>query len=314
MTDRTFTRSQGYNERDLLNFAFDHLASSRILFESSPSCHDSAAALGHLAVEQLMKAALLYCQDEFPGTHDLLLLKRLLLEAKPHQHSVLFTEEGSAILERINELVWIRYPHPSGSPEIGSDDWPPLKALALALVRILPEEIGREFRTSLEKGGRVLMQKYVGVGAGAGEVTTHNAHEDFNVRRERLEAARVLMMTAYDRALLTLSGGAFSLSILFWKEIATSPTPFSRIFLLSGWTLFGLSLVVTIASFLVSERAHARELDDLDRAVGTKVLVPGGHLEGVLLFMSRAAGALFCAGLLMMLVFAAMNLYGGEQL
>jgi HEPN domain-containing protein len=156
---RVFTRADGYSERDLLHFAYDHLASAKVLFERSPSCHDSAAALSHLGIELLLKALLLLHRDEFPATHDLRRLQRLLVAAAPH---LSFTTEGNSVLSRINEFASLRYPEPNGSPEVGNEDLPPILRLVEALAAALPTELRAEFRTSNEKGGRVLMEKYVG--------------------------------------------------------------------------------------------------------------------------------------------------------
>ena len=104
-----FKREDGYSEKDLLHFAYDHLASAQVLFERSPSCYDSAGCLGHLGIELLLKALLLHRTDEFPAMHDLAQLRRLVQQTSP---AFEFTEEGWSVLSRVNKFFGLRYPAP----------------------------------------------------------------------------------------------------------------------------------------------------------------------------------------------------------
>lgn len=67
--------------------------------------------------------------------------------------------------------------------------------------------------------------------------TVEPTSEDPKDRRARLEAARSAMAAAHDRALLTLSAGAFSGSILFYEKIA--PHLQARGWLVAAWLFFG---------------------------------------------------------------------------
>ncbi len=151
-----FTRADGYSEEDLLNFAHDHLASAKVLFERSPSCYDSAACLGHLCIELLLKALLLHRTDRFPATHDLARLRRLLEHAAPE---IKFTDEGRSVLSRINKFFSLRYPAPGGAEPLGTEDVIPLRNLADALVAAFPPQLHQEFAAKLKKGERVLRSK-----------------------------------------------------------------------------------------------------------------------------------------------------------
>lgn len=153
---RNFTRADGYAERDLLHFAFGHLASAKLLFDHSPTCYDSAAALSHLAIELLLKALLLLHNDQFPRTHDLPRLFGKLVKAVPE---IEITQEEKSVLSQINNFAFLRYPDPSGSPDIGSEDLQPILNLAASLRKALPSELQQEFHTKLEKGNRILMRK-----------------------------------------------------------------------------------------------------------------------------------------------------------
>ena len=155
---RIFTRADGYTERDLLHFAFDHLTSAKLLFDRSPTCYDSAAALSHLAIELLLKALLLLHQDRFPATHDLQMLFKILVQAVPE---IKITQEERSVLSQINAFALLRYPDPNGSPEVGSEDLKLILQLATTLIKRFPYELRQEFRTKLEKGNRILMHKLI---------------------------------------------------------------------------------------------------------------------------------------------------------
>lgn len=154
---RVFTRSDGYTENDLLHFAHDHLASAQVLFERSPSCYDSGAVLGHLGIELLLKALLLHRTEQFPATHSLGKLRRLLARTEPIE----FTEEDRAILSRIDGFFSLRYPTPEGSETLGTEDLPALLNLSRAIVSAFPQALRNEFATQSQKGGRILMRKPV---------------------------------------------------------------------------------------------------------------------------------------------------------
>jgi len=156
--NRSFTRADGYSEKELLHFAYDHLASATVLFERSPSCYDSAATLSHLAIELLLKALLLHHRGHFPATHDLGRLRRLFTKSAPW---VEFTTEGRSVLSRVNRFSSLRYPEPRGSESVGTEDLEPILNLVHALMSAFPPELQQEFRSTTEKGDRILMQRPV---------------------------------------------------------------------------------------------------------------------------------------------------------
>ena len=69
----------------------------------------------------------------------------------------------------------------------------------------------------------------------------------------------------FDRYILTLSAGALALSLAFVRELAPTPHSGSTILLAGVWLAFGLALIITLLSFLVSQTALRRQRDLLDR-------------------------------------------------
>lgn len=65
----------------------------------------------------------------------------------------------------------------------------------------------------------------------------------------------------FDRSILTLSAGALALSLTFVEKIAPNPLPESVRMLLAAWIFFGGTILITLISFLVSQRAYQRQRD-----------------------------------------------------
>ena len=65
----------------------------------------------------------------------------------------------------------------------------------------------------------------------------------------------------YDRGILTLTAGAFGLSFFVLQQINQ---PKELWLIGGGWFGFGLSLVLTMISFLTSQDAYRKQVDILD--------------------------------------------------
>lgn len=88
--------------------------------------------------------------------------------------------------------------------------------------------------------------------------------EAYLEERKTLVEAEGEASQSLDKALITLSAGAFGLSLLFISRIA--PEPEALLWLYAAWGGFILSLVSILSSFLASQKAFrkARELLDDD--------------------------------------------------
>lgn len=73
------------------------------------------------------------------------------------------------------------------------------------------------------------------------------------------EAARL-----FDKAILTLTAGAFGLSLAFIRQIAPSIREGTIYCLIFGWAGFSLSLLSTLISFLSSQYACKRQIEILE--------------------------------------------------
>ncbi len=155
---RVFRTKDGYDPKDLLRYAEDHLASAQVLFRAGFRCYDSAGSLSHLGLELILKCLLLRQTGEFPDEHDLTTLFRQLAHAGVKV--ALSTEQQSAI-EKLNSFATIRYPDPQNPVQIGTGDWDIVFEMYKSLFAQLPDELKKRPAGDerVTKGGRVLMVK-----------------------------------------------------------------------------------------------------------------------------------------------------------
>ena len=70
----------------------------------------------------------------------------------------------------------------------------------------------------------------------------------------------------YDAALLSLSSGAFILSVAFIADLPKELTPTLIYLLKSSWVSFAATIIIVLASFRVSQHAFHAQMDNLDKA------------------------------------------------
>jgi HEPN domain-containing protein len=155
---RRYLATDGFRSADLLQYARDHLASARLLFDTSFQAFDSAGHLSHLGIELLLKAVLLDLVGEFPNEHKLRVLVDEIRMTKP---TSLDDEDAQRLLTRLEPFVVLRYPNPSEPVTVGSEDMASIDRVCEAILG----EMSIDFRTKYmeadptTKGGRVLMSR-----------------------------------------------------------------------------------------------------------------------------------------------------------
>jgi hypothetical protein len=128
--------------------------------------------------------------------------------------------------------------------------------------------------------------------------------------KEELKSYRDFLMKAdhqaslnYDKAVMTLSGGALGISMTFLKDIVPSPLPETKFLLYISWISMAVSLASILVSYLFSMaslRNAIRQVDDgtiyTKKARGfsarftafLRVLASVGFLVGVIGFICFA--------------------------
>ncbi len=72
------------------------------------------------------------------------------------------------------------------------------------------------------------------------------------------------VLESYDKAMMTLSGGALAISLTFINDIVTSPKPGTVALLVTAWSLLTLSVVAILASIFAAHIAHRKAIEQVD--------------------------------------------------
>ena len=94
---------------------------------------------------------------------------------------------------------------------------------------------------------------------------TWQEHEQYKIyldRRQELVNSKFKVAEDFDKALLTLSGGALGISMTFIKDIVIKPE--HKWILVISWTCFGLSIIILLLGFHVCRKAYMQEIVSLD--------------------------------------------------
>ncbi len=70
----------------------------------------------------------------------------------------------------------------------------------------------------------------------------------------------------FDKHMLLLSSGTFGVTFSFIEKF-TNGIFINSFFLLFGWGLFALSILSTLMSFLISQIAYKKAIDELDKMI-----------------------------------------------
>lgn len=162
---RTFLRSEGYSERELLLAGSHHVVAAAHLYESASFMDlDSAGYLSHLGLELVLKAIVLYVLGCFTDEHH---LTRLVATIRAQGLDLALTEEELSLVNRLDHFFELRYPNPSAPVSIETDDGTQVLKLFLRICEGFPQPL-RSIVDHLRdpgpdgffhKGGRVFLFK-----------------------------------------------------------------------------------------------------------------------------------------------------------
>jgi hypothetical protein len=111
----------------------------------------------------------------------------------------------------------------------------------------------------------------------------------------------------YDKAVLTLSGGALGISFAFLKDVV-GPGPLSQVsLLLAAWLLWGGSIVSTLTSFWFSQLALRTAIAQVDKNT-IRDQFPGRAFSRITSGLNALGGLAFVAGVVLMVLFVMANI------
>ena len=115
------------------------------------------------------------------------------------------------------------------------------------------------------------------------------------------------MRSAYDKAVLTLSGGALGISLAFLRDVADKTSLKSTGWLLTAWVLWGISVTTVLISFFTSSVAIRKAIEQTDERL-IYIETPGGLFNHITKWLNPLAGLLFLLGVIAIVVFVGRNI------
>ena len=125
--------------------------------------------------------------------------------------------------------------------------------------------------------------------------------------RKMLLEAEQKMQSSYDKAVMTLSGGALGRSLAFIKDIADKTSLKSTGWLLTAWVLWGFSVTLILASFFTSSLAIRRAIRQTDEKL-IYIEFAGGVLNRITSWLNPLAGGFFFLGVIAIVIFVGGNI------
>ena len=124
--------------------------------------------------------------------------------------------------------------------------------------------------------------------------------------RRHLVLAEQKSQESYDKAVLSLSGTALGISFAFIDKFLNLATIKFSWMLYSSWAAWGLSITIVLASYFFSQKALRRAINEVDRDE-IHVRKPGGWLSTVTDWLNATGGLLFSLGVILIIIFVALN-------
>lgn len=125
--------------------------------------------------------------------------------------------------------------------------------------------------------------------------------------RRTLETLERESQQSYDKAVLTLSGGALGISFAFVSNIFGKSPVICPGWLLTAWISWGVSVTAILFSFFFSNLALRKAIDQVDNKTirGER---PGGSFDMVTAILNAAGGLLFLVGVISIIIFVTANM------
>jgi len=132
--------------------------------------------------------------------------------------------------------------------------------------------------------------------------------EESNIEyRRMLETLKQESQRLYDKAVLSLSGGALGISFAFVSNIVGDSPVVLPGWLLTAWVLWGLSVTSVLFSFYFSNLALRKAIHQVDNGTIQNEL-PGGLYDRVTAVLNAAGGLLFLFGVISIIIFVSGNI------
>lgn len=125
-------------------------------------------------------------------------------------------------------------------------------------------------------------------------------------QRKHLVQAEQESVASYDKAILSLAAGGLGVSMAFVKDIVDNKVGLPFHYLYWSWTVWGVSVTSTLASFYTSRLALRKAIRQID----ARMAPTGGKATVVTEILNALSGISFLAGTALLALFVRSSLGG----
>lgn len=137
--------------------------------------------------------------------------------------------------------------------------------------------------------------------------STEDQTEDLSEYRQWLIAAEQKSQEAFDKTILTLSGGALGISFVFLRDVIGTAPVNCPVLLLAAWVSWAFSSIAILISFYLSHLALRYAIKQIDLGK-IRTESPGGAYSKGTAILNASGAILFFVGVCLITAFAHANL------
>lgn len=126
--------------------------------------------------------------------------------------------------------------------------------------------------------------------------------------RNKLIQAEQKSQDDYDKSIVSLSGGALGISLIFYKEVIGGASPNSPDLLVWSWGLWAASIAAVVLSYFLSRFALRKAIHQADENNFSGGV--GGWAANCTNYVNALSGVLFVIGIILFIIFSSKNIEG----
>lgn len=123
--------------------------------------------------------------------------------------------------------------------------------------------------------------------------------------RQQLIVAEQKSQNDYDKAIVTLSGGALAISLVFIKDVIGNNNPIHIWAVIMAWSMWAISISSVVISFFLSRLSMRKAIDQTDNDDFSGGV--GGIATKATQFFNGLSGLSFVFGIIFLIIFASYN-------
>lgn len=124
--------------------------------------------------------------------------------------------------------------------------------------------------------------------------------------RNNLIQAEQKSQDDYDKSIISLSGGALGISLVFYKEVIGEKNPICHDLLVWSWAAWTASIASVVISYYLSRKALRKAIEQTDENDFSEG--PGGWAANCTSYANALSGILFVVGISLFITFSAHNI------